>query len=109
MSRVMLSSQRLWPRSWSSWVAFMVSPPEKVESAPARRQAGRSKIPERSAAEGFVHHRLGFLHNAVQVGLVLEALRIDLVDVLRAGGPGREPAAGGHDFQPSDRRIVGGS
>src|SRR5215469_5188088 len=26
MSRVMLSSQRLWPRSWSALVAFMVSP-----------------------------------------------------------------------------------
>jgi hypothetical protein len=25
-SRVMLSSQRLWPRSWSACVAFIVSP-----------------------------------------------------------------------------------
>ena len=43
--------------------------------------------------------------------LILEALRIDLIDVLGAGRPGREPAIIGHDLQPADRGAVtwGGS
>src|SRR5215813_9359385 len=38
--------------------------------------------------------------------LTLEAFRVDLVDVLRAGGPGRKPAAGGYDFQPANRSLI---
>ena len=38
--------------------------------------------------------------------LILEALRIDLIDVLGAGRPGREPAIIGHDLQPADRGAV---
>ena len=38
--------------------------------------------------------------------LILKALRIDLVDVLGAGGPGREPAVVGHDLQAADRGAV---
>ena len=38
--------------------------------------------------------------------LVLEALRVDLVYVFRSGGSSRNPAAGGHDFQPAYRGIV---
>src|ERR1700675_700851 len=107
MSRVMLSSQRLWPRSWRSWVAFIVSPPEKMGSVPGPWAGpGTSKIPECSTGKGSVHHRLGFAHDAVQMGLILEALRVDLVDVFRAGGAGGEPAARRHDFQAADRRVI---
>src|SRR5260370_39294807 len=49
---------------------------------------------------------LGFAHHRVEVSLVLEALRVDLVDVLRAGGPGCKPAAGSHDFQALDGGAV---
>src|SRR5262245_7203840 len=56
--------------------------------------------------QGVVHDSLGLAHNGIQVGLVLEALRVDLVDVFRAGGPGREPAAGGHHLQAADRGVV---
>ena len=49
---------------------------------------------------------LRLAHDGVQVGLVLETLGVDLVDVLGAGGPGREPAACGDDLQAADRRVV---
>jgi hypothetical protein len=40
------------------------------------------------------------------VSLVLEALCIDFVDVLCAGGSGREPAVGSYDFQAPDWGVV---
>src|SRR5918996_4196187 len=36
----MLSSQRLWPRLWSSWVAFILLPPENLSRLLAREQCG---------------------------------------------------------------------
>ena len=39
-------------------------------------------------------------------GLILEALRVDLVDVLGAGGPGGEPAVGSHYLEAADRFAV---
>src|SRR5258708_37152888 len=59
-----------------------------------------------SPSEGSVYHRLRFAHDGVEVSLVLEALRVDLVDVLRAGRARREPAATGDDLQSADRRAV---
>src|SRR4029077_18095968 len=47
-----------------------------------------------------------FLHDRGQMTLILEALRIDLIDVLGAGSPGREPAIIGHNLQPADRGAV---
>ena len=43
---------------------------------------------------------------AVQVRFVLEALGVNLVDVLGARRPGREPAAGGDDLQSADGGVV---
>src|SRR5260221_2499854 len=43
------------------------------------------------------------------MGRALEALRVDLVEVLGAGGTGREPAASRDHLQASDRRVVAGS
>ena len=45
------------------------------------------------SAQGVGDDLLGFGDDGVQVGLVAEALGVDLVDVLGAGGPGGEPAA----------------
>src|SRR4030095_10478908 len=42
-----------------------------------------------AACQCFVHNFLRFAHNCVQVRFVLEALRVDLVDVFRARGSGR--------------------
>jgi hypothetical protein len=53
-----------------------------------------------------VHDLLGFNNDGVEVSLILEALRVDLADILRAGGPGRKPAAGGYDLQALDRGVV---
>ena len=53
MSRVMLSSQRLWPRSWMSWVAFIASPPNELGSPTARRrpeEANGTPIAQQSRA-----------------------------------------------------------
>ncbi len=38
--------------------------------------------------------------------LALEALSVDLVDVLRAGGPSRKPAAGCYDFQAANGSMI---
>jgi hypothetical protein len=40
-----------------------------------------------------------------RVRFVLEALRVDLVNVLHARGPAREPAVGRHDFRPNPYRT----
>src|SRR5262245_15729259 len=86
--RVMLSSQRLWPRVWSFCVPFMASPREGLF-----RNVG---------AERRVHDRLGFPQDRVQVGRVAKALRVDLVDVLGARRPRREPPRRGRDLEPAD-------
>src|SRR6516165_11278126 len=61
-----------------------------------------------STSHSVVYDCLRLGHKAIQVGLVLEALRVDLVDVLGARRPGREPAAAGHDFQAPDWGVVPG-
>src|SRR5712664_627246 len=52
------------------------------------------------------HDFLGLAHNSVQVGLILEAFRINLVDALGARRPGRKPAAGRYDLQATYRGVV---
>src|SRR5215210_8683758 len=44
--------------------------------------------------------------DALQPLLAVEALRVDLVDVLRTRRPRREPAMLGDDLEPADRRTV---
>ena len=51
-----------------------------------------------------VHHLLGFGHNNIQMRVTLEALGVDLIDVLGAGGPNAKPAALCLDFQTAVRR-----
>src|SRR5262245_6940335 len=55
-----------------------------------------------------IDQRLRLPYESVEVRLVLEALRVDLVDVLGARRPRREPSAGGHDLQTADGRAVAG-
>ena len=40
------------------------------------------------------------------MSLILEALCIDLVDILGAGRPGRKPATLGNDLESADRGAV---
>src|SRR5437763_17059342 len=56
--------------------------------------------------ERFGYDFLSFLHDRRQMIVILKALRVDLVDVLGAGRPGREPATIGHDLQPADGSAV---
>src|SRR5713101_5314432 len=56
--------------------------------------------------QGVAHDLLRLAHDGVEVSLVLEAFRVDLVNVLRAGRPRREPAAASDDLQTADRRVV---
>ena len=46
--------------------------------------------------------------DGVQVVFARKALRIELVDVLRAGGTGREPSFRGGHFQSAERSAVPG-
>src|SRR5271154_3078081 len=75
-------------------------------SKPEARYPGR---PPASGPKCILHHLLGFAHDRLQMGLVLEALGVDLVDVFRAGGPGRKPAAFGHYLQTPDGSMIAGS
>jgi len=54
----------------------------------------------------FVHHRLSFADNCVEVPLVLEAFRVNLLDGLGAQRPGHEPAAARDYIETIDRNIV---
>ena len=75
----------------------------KLGGNTGRVTARQGRVPEPSALFTIACASLTI---ASRWALSLEALRVDLVDVLRAGGPGREPAVRGHDFQSADRRVV---
>ena len=49
---------------------------------------------------------LSLAYDRVQMSLVTEALCVDFVDVLRAGGPRRKPPAVSDNLQTTDRRAV---
>src|SRR5262249_498784 len=75
-SRVMLSSQRLWPRLWSNSVAFIVSPPsvrslgelsQRFESWRRKHVFGAAPAPVPLGAPGHVHPR-----SAAQIEQILK-------------------------------------
>ena len=68
----------------------------------------RSHLRTSRPREGRGHERLGLLDESAEVVLAEEALRVDLVDVLRARRAGGEPAVVGRDLEPADRRAVAG-
>src|SRR5947208_15406487 len=53
-----------------------------------------------------VHNLLSFVHDSFQVVLILKTLRIDLIDILGAGGSRDEPAVGSHYLEAADRCAV---
>src|SRR5262249_4554369 len=53
--------------------------------------------------------RLSLVQDRVQVRLVLETLRIDLVNVLRSGRTRGKPAACRDNFQAADGSVISGS
>src|SRR5438128_808891 len=53
-----------------------------------------------------VHNLLSFAHDSFQVVLILKTLRIDLIDILGAGGSRGEPAVGSHYLEAADRCAV---
>src|SRR5699024_6011838 len=68
------------------------------------RRPGRST----SVGEGLVHESLRGVLHPTEVLLALERLGVDLVDVLGAGGAGREPRRLGGHLQPADGASGGG-
>src|SRR5215467_12869388 len=62
--------------------------------------AGATKLSDDAGDE-----LLGFLLNLVQMIFAGEAFGVDLVNILGAGGPGREPSALGDHFQSAKRRA----
>ncbi len=77
------------PLRWPSDVAGALDRFRRAPPTPRRRSSGP---PPGSGADG----------------IRAKALGVDLVDVLGAGRPRREPAALGHHLQPADRRAVAG-
>src|SRR5260370_39448663 len=59
-----------------------------------------------AAPDRGVDELLSLAHERVQVRRIPETLRVDLVDVLRARRPSREPPAHGCDLQAADLRTV---
>ena len=55
-----------------------------------------------------IDNLLRFADDRIQMRLALKAFRINLVNVFRAGRPGREPSAGRHHLKPTDRRAISG-
>src|SRR5262245_5950734 len=73
-----------------------------TDSGPGR--AGGSSLGSQGAGDPL----LRFAHEGLEVALTSEALRVDLVDVLGAGRPGREPSAGGDHLEAADGCVVAG-
>ena len=53
-----------------------------------------------------IHHLLRLAKDRVQMGLALETLGVDLINVLGTGGSRCKPTALGHNFQAADWGIV---
>src|SRR3954452_20533597 len=66
------------------------------------------RLNPRSALERFVDGRLSILLNPPQMSLIAKALRIDLVDVLGAGGSCGEPSVLSDDLDAAKRLAVAG-
>src|SRR6185312_4984774 len=92
-------------RAGEGWVGvlLMLFASRVTPSQPPPASRGRRNLRQRR-----VHHRLRFLQQALEVRLVLEALGVDLVDRLGAGGARGEPAAGGGGLDAADRGAVAG-
>src|SRR5260370_36150249 len=89
-SRVILSSQMVWPRLCSNWVAFIMFDC-RGKSWPMSCSASHSGF--EFPGQGIVHDWLRLGHDESQMFLIAKTLRINLVDVFRAGCPVGEPAA----------------
>src|SRR6185312_13361761 len=85
-----------------------------VHAARLRRAPSRLRHPpprlgrENTSCQRRNHHRLRFLQQAREVRLVPEALGVDLVDRLGAGGAGGEPAAFADHLDAADGGTVAG-
>src|SRR5260370_28474908 len=102
-SRVMLSSQMLWPALCSNWVAFIIFDCcawSRLMSCNAFHSGSDFR------RQRIFHNLLRLGHDDLQMLLIAKTLRINLVNVFRAGRPGGEPAAARHDFQPAYGRVV---
>src|SRR5439155_6769515 len=62
--------------------------------------------PRSDSLDRFRHDGFRLVDDALQVRLVAEAFRVDLVDVLRAGRTGREPAVLRDDLEAADVGAV---
>src|ERR1043166_3414246 len=107
----MLSSQRLWPWSWSVLVAFMrfISEGMAKDCDPDDRCPPETVAGSRTTANRAGDERFGPVHERIEMRRAAEAFRVNLVNVLGAGRSCREPSARGHDLQATDRRVVAGS
>src|ERR1700733_15792452 len=97
------STSRYMPPNGTAGLArSAVSGASRLPSPPASTIAKTSVI---STTERRVDDTLGLLEDLLEVLRALEALGIELVHVLGARRPGREPAAVGHDLDPAERRA----
>src|SRR6266404_2013251 len=80
--------------------------PENSMAGPSRSLASRRESAAWIRGVQCGHDFLGLAHNRVQVGLILEAFRINLIDALGARRPRRKPAAGRYDLQATYRGVV---
>src|SRR4051812_4692986 len=66
----------------------------------------RRLIPVARSFQSIIHNLLRLGDDGVEVRLIFETLRINLVDVFRAGWSGGEPSAGGDHLQTANWRVI---
>ena len=74
-----------------------------------RRHDGFSFLGVLAGAQGVVHDLLRFTHNGLQMRLVAETFRVNLVNVFRAGRTRCKPAARRRHFQSADGALLPGA
>src|SRR6185437_10178498 len=112
-----------WSRSWDMMVLRWVTGEGRQEPARGRCSGfyfcRASEQEHRPQAGSYPNHGvvsgdrgvddlLRLVEQALQVGLVLEAFGVDLVDRLGTRGARSEPAVGGDRLDAADRRAVAG-
>src|SRR3954462_11258972 len=99
-------SRYLPPKGTAGLARSAVSGARRLPSPPARTIPNTSGIS--SPSQRLRHELLGLGDDPLEGLVALEALGVDLVDVLGARWARGEPRALGHDLDPADRRAVAG-
>src|SRR5437016_5071361 len=90
-------------------VAFRLLEPALSNSTVIQDAPNLCEVPSaRRVRERAANDDARLVHDGIQVRWIPKTLGIDLVKVLRAGWPGREPAVRRNYLQPTNRSVIAG-